>query len=391
MFQKASQKSLEKCNYYFKLLKRNKNYTLVKEGEELEYLFLVINGTVKVSKKISIASIEITNPKQKSNFIDELKTQRRSSTNSEKGIYEVTKGFIIGGYEFIRSKNVMEFSFQVTSNAAEIFQIKLEHFELLLKSQDLAESFRQKKKTINILYGLFRINLAVQENIFKKSLISENKKQSQFKIFQYKVENDKKIKKIIGECKCQQCFFMCLKSLKISQQVNFNVNHSTLESKTSDRNIFVDSKKRFAKHRPVSQNNNYSSNNNHNSPCIFENFENKIERKVKKMTRGFSSINITPSIDIKPKLNGYFFPKEKKAKRENNFAVKPTNNNGIIKTNSNSKSGRKRRFHSAFLHTLPVPNDQREMTITKLKARSVLTPLKINIKNHLKIPRKIKF
>jgi hypothetical protein len=235
-----------------------------------------------------------------------------------KGIYEVTEGFLIGGIEFLEASKHMKHSYKVSSQAAEIFKIKLENFNLLLKFQDLMESFKEKKQTIKIISSLLKLNLSVNQKFLNftnfKTYFQPKVSQNSANLYL-----DLKKKKFLGKCECENCFKENISNNISNIKTNYNVNCRNLnqlipnalleklpENKKNDKLI----SKSMVKDLQIKDGPNCTNQNIRKSfflqkkkktDCIYSQFKSKIYKKIKNKSRGFSNMKLSKKDFIKAK------------------------------------------------------------------------------------------
>ena len=252
-----------------------------------------------------------------------------------KSIHEVTQGFLIGGIEFLESSKTMKHSYKVTSQVAEIFKIRVDNFVLLLKNQDLLESFNEKKQTIRVISNLLRLNQSVNrkflnftnfDSYFQPKIIKKSKN----------VFLDFKKHRHLGDCDCENCFKEnCQKQRQnIENMVPFDSRLLNVEVAKGNNQgngptkfqINASRNKRFESQKPqtlkylVEMTQNTVQKEIHNaSPrksfflqkkknpnCIYSNFQARIYDKIKSKSRGFSQLRVPKMKRVLAKNNDYF-------------------------------------------------------------------------------------
>ena len=246
----------------------------------------------------------------------------------------------------------MEFSYRVSSQTADIFKIKLENFILLLKNQDISESFKEKKQSLNLFSFLFKLNLSANKKLLtQNNFISNNLPQHSHNT--PSIYTELKNTSFLGYCSCEKCSMGKVRKMDSMRNINEKMQKSTsyiydsqyCSKMANKRNpylksINLDNKElfddRFKKNKlcytqertnkslyiqnSYKENKTLQENQNKNNikrksfflqrkknqTCAYDKLKEQIYSSIKKKSRGFSSINYSVMANVKPRKNGYF-------------------------------------------------------------------------------------
>ena len=131
-----------------------------------------------------------------------------------KDICEVTKGFLVCGYEFIKNEEMTIFGVRVCSESAELLRFEITDFrDLLKKFADLNTPFKEMRQNLRVFHGMFLIHLAMQKQILEKNEIGKIEHSKKWRrYFMDNSQRRKHLQTIVGGCGCGSCSSVYKKS-----------------------------------------------------------------------------------------------------------------------------------------------------------------------------------
>ena len=131
-----------------------------------------------------------------------------------KDICEITKGFLVCGYEFIKNREISMFGVRVSSESAELLRFQVNDFrDLLKKFADLNTPFKEMRHNLRVFHGMFMIHLAMQKQILKSNQIGKIEHSKKWKrYFMDNSQRRKHLQTIVGKCGCGNCSSFSKKS-----------------------------------------------------------------------------------------------------------------------------------------------------------------------------------
>jgi CRP-like cAMP-binding protein len=232
-----------------------KNEFLEQEGELVEDLYLLIEGEIAMTKKMTIKK-----KKTKENDSD-IKNSHFFQITSNKNVCILRPGVIIGLNEIFGNKQKYEFSFKILTETNVVYKLKRSSFCEIIKNNKIKKHLLRKNSLFDNLIVFLNKKILLNENFDqnnfnaeiekenKENVLSKNpdfriKKFQRFKIKSFDVKDTRSLQKenILKE---KSGFYRSFKILKNSQKNAKRkkiINLSYLKKNSQSKQILLKNK-----------------------------------------------------------------------------------------------------------------------------------------------------